>query len=45
MDVSANKLKLSRDGVGFMRDDETLAHYNVDPEVVLQLSVKERRRK
>eukprot|EP00199_Chlamydomonas_sp_CCMP681_P001490 CAMPEP_0119101644 /NCGR_PEP_ID=MMETSP1180-20130426/640_1 /TAXON_ID=3052 ORGANISM="Chlamydomonas cf sp, Strain CCMP681" /NCGR_SAMPLE_ID=MMETSP1180 /ASSEMBLY_ACC=CAM_ASM_000741 /LENGTH=817 /DNA_ID=CAMNT_0007085795 /DNA_START=20 /DNA_END=2473 /DNA_ORIENTATION=- len=42
--VAGNKIKLSRDGVGFLRDEPTLAHYNVAPDVVLMLALKERTR-
>lgn len=42
--VAANKIKLSRDGVGFLRDEPSLAHYNVAPNVVLSLGTKERTR-
>ncbi len=38
------KQKLARDGVGFLRDEPSLAHYNVGPEVVLTLGLKERMR-
>jgi len=34
--------RLQRDGVGFLRDDFSLAHYNVGPEVVLLLGSKAR---
>jgi hypothetical protein len=34
--------KLAREGAGFMRDELSLAHYNVSPEVVLTLGLKER---
>jgi splicing factor 3A subunit 1 len=40
--LPANKQKLNRDGVGFLSDGLSLAHYNVTPEVVLVLSTKER---
>lgn len=42
LDLPANKQKLNREGVGFLRDDFSLAHYNVSPEVVLTLGMKER---
>ncbi len=42
--LAANKMKLARDGVGFLRDEFSLAHYNVDPNTVLQLGTKERAR-
>ena len=38
----ANKQRLTREGCGFMRDEFTLAFYNVAPDVVLVLSTKER---
>jgi splicing factor 3A subunit 1 len=43
--LGANKQKLQREGVGFLRDELSLAHYNVAPDVVLQLSTKTRGRK
>ena len=40
--LPANKQKLSREIVGFMRDELTLAHYNIAPDVILTLGLKER---
>lgn len=40
--VAVNKQKLNREGVGFLRDEMTLAHYNVSPDVVLVLGTKDR---
>lgn len=40
--VGANKLRLSSEAEGLLREELTLAHYNVGPEVTLQLSLKER---
>lgn len=40
--VGVNKQKLNREGVGFLRDEMSLAHYNVSPDVVLVLGSKER---
>jgi splicing factor 3A subunit 1 len=40
--VPVNKLRLAAEGAGFLRDDLSLAHYNVGPQVQLALSVKER---
>ena len=40
--LAANKQRLTREGCGFMRDEFTLAFYNVAPDVVLVLSTKER---
>ena len=40
--LAANKQRLTRDGCGFMKDEFTLAFYNVSPEVILTLSTKER---
>ncbi|GAX76903.1 hypothetical protein CEUSTIGMA_g4349.t1 [Chlamydomonas eustigma] len=40
--LAANKQRLARDGCGFMRDEFTLAFYNVSPDVILQLTTKER---
>lgn len=42
LDLPANKQKLNREGVGFLRDELTLAHYNVGPDVVLTLGTKAR---
>ena len=42
LQLPINKQKLTRDGVGVMRDDNTLAHYNVSPDVQLVLDVRER---
>ena len=43
--LPANKQRISRDGVGIMRDEETLAFYNVGPETMLSLGVRERGRR
>lgn len=40
--VPANRQRISREGVGFLLDELSLAHYNVSPDVQLQLGVKER---
>lgn len=40
--LPANKQKLSRDGVGFLKDEYSLAHYNITEHVLLILGVKER---
>ncbi|CAD7697669.1 unnamed protein product [Ostreobium quekettii] len=40
--LPANKQKLGRDGVGFLMDEFSLAHYNVSARVVLNLDVKMR---
>lgn len=45
LDLPANKQKLNREGVGFLRDELTLAHYNVAPDVILTLGTKTRGRK
>lgn len=45
LELPANKQKLNREGVGFLRDELSLAHYNVAPDTVLTLSTKERSRK
>lgn len=42
LELPANKQKLAREGVGFVKDDFSLAHYNVSPDIVLQLGTKER---
>lgn len=42
LEVPANKQKLNREGVGFLRDELSLAHYNVAPDIVLVLGIKER---
>lgn len=43
--LPANKQKLSRDGVGFLQDEFSLAHYNVSEDVFLTLGIKERGRR
>ncbi|KAK2080512.1 hypothetical protein QBZ16_000365 [Prototheca wickerhamii] len=40
--VPANKQRISADGLGFLRDELSLAHYNVPREEALTLSIKER---
>ncbi|GMH40484.1 hypothetical protein BSKO_08388 [Bryopsis sp. KO-2023] len=40
--LPANKQKLAREGVGFVKDEFSLAHYNISEDVVLTLGVKER---
>ena len=40
--LAANKQRLTRDGVGFMRDEFSLAFYNISPDVSLVLGTKER---
>jgi splicing factor 3A subunit 1 len=40
--AAINKQRLSREGVGILVDALSLAHYNVDSEVLLQLSLKGR---
>ena len=40
--IAANKQKIGRDQLGFLRDELTLAHYNVSPDIQLTLGVKER---
>ena len=40
--LAANKQKIEREQLGFLRDELTLAHYNVSPDTQLQLAVKER---
>lgn len=41
--IAANKQKITREGLGFLNEDElTLAHYNVSPDVQLTLGVKAR---
>ncbi|KAK9868629.1 hypothetical protein WJX84_000926 [Apatococcus fuscideae] len=42
LQLPANKQKITREGVGVMKDDDTLAHYNVSPDVQLVLGVRER---
>lgn len=42
--LPANKMKLARDGVGFLRDEPSLAHYNVGQDVTLTLGTKDRAR-
>ncbi len=40
--LAANRQKLSRDGVGVLRDENSLALYNVGPDVQLELGLKTR---
>lgn len=40
--LAVNKQKLHRDGVGFLRDELSLAHYNISPDVTLVLGTKTR---
>ncbi len=40
--VPANKQQLNREHVGFLKNELSLAHYNVGPDVVLTLGTKER---
>lgn len=42
--LPGNKMKLSREGIGFLRDEPSLAHYNIGPDVTLTLGLKERGR-
>ena len=41
-ELPAKKQQLNREHVGFLRDELSLAHYNVGPGVVLALSVRGR---
>ena len=40
--LQANRLQLSREGVGFLRDQHSLAFNNVSADTQLKLSVRER---
>ncbi len=40
--LAANKQKISREGVGVVRDGFSLAFYNVDPSVTLSLDIARR---
>lgn len=40
--LPANRLRLSVEGLGFLREELSLAHYNVAPGDTLVLSMKER---
>ncbi len=40
--LPANKMKISRDGVGVVKDHFSLAFYNVSPDVTLTLGTRER---
>ncbi|KAL0038699.1 hypothetical protein WJX79_003797 [Trebouxia sp. C0005] len=40
--IPANKQKIGRDQLGFLKDELTLAHYNISPDIQLTLGVKER---
>lgn len=42
--IAPNKQRLAREGVGFMRDEQSLAFYNVGPNVQLALSLRTRGR-
>ena len=42
LSLPATKQQLSRTGVGFMRNELSLAHYNVSPNTQLSLSVRRR---
>jgi len=43
--LPANKQKLSREGVGFLKDEFSLAHYNVSEDIILTLGIRERGRR
>ena len=45
LQLPANKQQLSREGVGFLRNEPTLAHYNVGPTTQLALSTRSRGRR
>lgn len=45
INTPANKLRMSREHVGFLTDGNSLAHYNIGPGVSLQLSVRGRKGK
>jgi len=40
--LPANKIKISRDGVGDVKNHFSLAFYNVSPDVTLTLGTRER---
>ena len=40
--LPANKQRISRDGVGVLQDGESLAFYNIGPETMLSLAMRER---
>ena len=40
--IAANKQKLTREPIGVMRDEQSLAFYNVSPDVQLQLGISKR---
>lgn len=42
LDLAANKQTLNREGVGFLRDELSLAHYNIGPDIVLTLGTRQR---
>lgn len=44
LSLPATKQQLSRTGVGFLRNELSLAHYNVAPSTQLALSVRRRGR-
>eukprot|EP00884_Botryococcus_braunii_P002572 jgi/Botrbrau1/12315/Bobra.0205s0013.1 len=44
INLAPNKQRLTREGVGFMRDELSLGHYNVSPDIQLILSLRTRGR-
>lgn len=40
--LAPNKQKLHREGAGFLRDELSLAHYNVGADITLTLGTRER---
>lgn len=40
--MAPNKIRLAREGVGFLSDARSLAHYNIDSNTLIQLSLKGR---
>lgn len=40
--LATNKLRLAREGIGFLADARSLAHYNIDSDTHIQLSLKGR---
>ena len=42
LQLPANKQQLSREGLGFLRNEPTLAHYNIGPTTQLLLSTRSR---
>lgn len=40
--IAANKQNLKVEGLGFLKDKDTLAQYNIESDTTIQLTMKER---